>query len=145
MDLPGDKFEGLLFELSATQVGNHDPLVRKVQLLLRADLFPGVLHEKREAIHRDGLTDLDTREQAIRLSVVEASSQRFALLNELILLVDLVWEHGELKVEEVGGFGVLELLRLIDLVPDIVHVLVDDGADAVEIVPSVIEVTQHEQ
>ena len=54
-------------------------------------------------------------------------------------------EHGELKVEEVGGFGVLELLRLIDLVPDIVHVLVDDGADAVEIVPSVIEVTQHEQ
>ena len=54
-------------------------------------------------------------------------------------------KHGELKVEEVGGFGVLELLRLIDLVPDIVHVLVDDGADAVEIVPSVIEVTQHEK
>ena len=54
-------------------------------------------------------------------------------------------EHGELKVEEVGGLRVLELLRLVDLVPDVVHVLVDDGADAVEIVPSVIEVTQHEQ
>ena len=54
-------------------------------------------------------------------------------------------EHGELKVEEVGGLGVLELLRLIDLVPDVVHVLVDDGADALEIVPSVIEVTQHEK
>ena len=54
-------------------------------------------------------------------------------------------EHGELKVEEVSGLGALELLRLVDLVPDVVHVLVDDGADAVEIVPSVIEVTQHEQ
>lgn len=73
------------------------------------------------------------------------SSELFALLNELILLVDLVREHGELKVEEVGGFGVLELLRLVDLVPDVVHVLVDDGADALEIVPSVIEVTQHEK
>ena len=73
------------------------------------------------------------------------SSELFALLNELILLVDLVREHGELKVEEVGGLGVLELLRLIDLVPDVVHVLVDDGADALEIVPSVIEVTQHEK
>jgi Fe-S cluster assembly ATP-binding protein len=36
-----------------------------------------------------------------------------------------VWEHGELKVEEVGGLGVLELLRLVDLVPDVVHVLYD--------------------
>jgi hypothetical protein len=145
LDLPSDKFEGLLFELSATQVGNHDSLVWKVQLLLRADLFPGVLHEQRQAIHRYGLTNLDTREQAIRLSVVEASSELFALLNKLILLIDLVREHGELKVEEVGGLGVLELLRLVDLVPDVVHVLVDDGADALEIVPSVIEVTQHEE
>lgn len=48
-------------------------------------------------------------------------------------------------MEEIGGLGVLELLRLVDLVPDVVHVLVDDGANAVEIVPSVIEVTQHEQ
>ena len=56
-----------------------------------------------------------------------------------------MWEHGELKVEEVSWLGVLELLRLVDLVPDVVHVLVDDGANAVEIIPSVIEVTQHEQ
>ena len=144
MDLPGDKFEGLLFELSATQVGNHYSLVRKVQLLLRADLFPGVLHEKREAIHRDGLTDLDTREQAIRLSVIEASSELFALLNELILLVDLVREHGELKVEEVGGLGVLELIWLLNFFPDIIHILVNYRTNSLIIVSSVIEVTQHD-
>ncbi len=79
------------------------------------------------------------------MSVIEASSELFALLNELILLIDLVRQHGELKVEEVGGLGVLELLRLVNLVPDVVHILVNDASDALKIVSSVIEVTQHEK
>ena len=78
------------------------------------------------------------------MSVIEAFSELFALLNELLLLVYLVREHAELKVEEVGGLGILELLRLVNLVPDLGHILVNDVADALEIVSSVIEVTQHE-
>ena len=54
-------------------------------------------------------------------------------------------QHGELKVEEVGGLGVLELLRLVNLVPDVVHILVNDASDALKIISSVIEVTQHEK
>lgn len=79
------------------------------------------------------------------MGVIEAFSELFALLKELILLIDLVRQHGVLKVEEVGGLGVLELLGLVNLVPDVVHILVNDASDALEIVSSVIEVTQHEQ
>ena len=79
------------------------------------------------------------------MGVIEAFSELFALLKELILLIDLVRQHGELKVEEVGGLGVLELLGLVNFVPDVIHILVNDASDALEIVSSVIEVTQHEQ
>ena len=54
-------------------------------------------------------------------------------------------EHAELEVEEVGGLGVAVLLRLVDLVPDVVDVGVDDLADSFEVVAAVVEVPQHEQ
>jgi hypothetical protein len=48
-------------------------------------------------------------------------------------------------VEEVGRLRVAVLLRLVNLVPNVVNVGIDNLTDSLEVIASVIEISQHKQ
>lgn len=136
--------ERLFLELAAAEARDHDALVGQVKLLLRADLFPGVLHKEGQPVHRDVLSIIRTWEQAIRGFHIEAGAELRALLEELLLLEDLVREHAVLEVKEVLRATVFKGIRLVNLVPDIGNILVDNRSDALEVVAPVVKVSEHE-
>ena len=43
----------LIFQLIASKCSHHDPLIREVQFLLRANFLPHLIYIKGQAIHRD--------------------------------------------------------------------------------------------
>lgn len=51
---------------------------------------------------------------------------------------------GELKLEELLRFRVLILVGLVNLIPNIADVSVDNLTDPIKVVPAVVEVSQDE-
>ena len=94
-----DFIKSLLLNLIATVVCYHLALVRQVQLFLTTNNFPSLLQEDAETVHRD-ITGL-TFEQALLLPDAESLFERGSLRREFILLVNLVWHHLEIELEEI--------------------------------------------
>jgi len=101
--VPGgiDQGNGLILELIASERSDHDPLIRQVQLLLGADLLPGMAHKETEAVHWDILSIFWLREQGIGSFRIKTISEFLALQVKLFLLKYLMRQHAELKVEEI--------------------------------------------
>jgi len=140
-----NKRYSLVFELTASEASDHDALVRQIQLFLRTDLFPSVAHEERQTVHWHILALIGPREQGIFLGDIEAASKFFAFLEELLFFENFVRKHAELKVEKIAGFRTAELLRLINIVPDVCHIGVYDVLNPLKVVSSVVEVSQNEE
>jgi hypothetical protein len=99
-----DQGDCLILELIASERSDHDPLIRQVQLLLGSDFLPSVTHKETQTVQRDILGIFRLREQGIRSCGIKTISKFLALQVELILLKNLMRQHAELKVEEVGWF-----------------------------------------
>ena len=54
-------------------------------------------------------------------------------------------EHAVLEVEEICRLRVGQVLWLVDLLPDVVHIVVQHLLDHVEVVSPVVEVSQYKQ
>jgi hypothetical protein len=76
----------LILELIASERSYHDPLIWEVQLLLGADLLPGMAHKETETVHRDILSIFWLREQGIGSFRIKTISEFLALQVELFLL-----------------------------------------------------------
>jgi hypothetical protein len=99
-----DQCNCLILELIASERSDHNPLIRQVQLLLGADLLPSITHKETKTVQRDILGIFRLGEQGIRSFGIKTISKFLALQVELILLKNLMRQHAELKVEEVGWF-----------------------------------------
>jgi hypothetical protein len=76
----------LILELIASERSDHDPLIWQVQLLLGADLLPGMAHKEAETVHWDILGIFWLREQGIGSFRIKTISEFLALQVELFLL-----------------------------------------------------------
>ena len=76
---------------------------------------------------------------------IKALLESKAALVELFLLVLLVREHAKFKIEEVTWLAALVLIRLVDLVPNLIQICVNDSSDLLEVVSSAIEISQNEE
>jgi len=76
----------LILELIASERSYHDPLIWEVQLLLGADLLPGMAHKETETVHWDILGIFWLREQGIGSFGIKTISEFLALQVELFLL-----------------------------------------------------------
>jgi hypothetical protein len=72
-------------------------------------------------------------------------SELFTLLNELFLLKNFMGKHAVFEVKEIAWLRVSELLGLVNILPDVGHILVYDVLDSLKVVASIVKVTQHEQ
>jgi hypothetical protein len=63
------------------------------------------------------------------------------LFIELVLLIEFVRKHKELKIEEFLRLGILESLRLVNRCPYIGDVLFQDRGDSLEIITSIIKIS----
>ena len=89
-----DHVHGLLFDLLATEVGNHLALVWQVELLLVADHIPSLLIKDAKSINGQvGLSILRLGQKdgaRMRFVKIEATLQSLRLRVELGLHVELV-------------------------------------------------------
>ena len=53
-----------------------------------------------------------------------------------------MWEHLILEVEEITWLRKFELIRFVDVVPNVFHILIYDSLDSVEVVTTVIKITE---
>lgn len=54
-------------------------------------------------------------------------------------------KHAELKMKEITGLWVLVLIWFVNLVPNIVDISINNVPDSLEIVASIIEVSQYKE
>ena len=137
-----DFFSCLLFEFLASQIGDHDSLVRQVQFLLSFDLFPGSVYKQSQSIHWY-ILGFQARKQCIISSDIESLPEHRTSLRKLLLFIEFVWEHTVFKVEEIWRFGILELFGFVYLIPDILYILVNSLLNHIKIVLPVFKITEH--
>lgn len=102
-------------------------------------------HKETETVHRHVLALLGLREESILSFGVKATSKFFAFLVELFLLEYFVGKHAEFEVEEVAWLCVTVLLWLVDLVPDVADIGIDDLTNSLKVVATIVKISQHEK
>lgn len=135
-------FYGLLLELIAPKISNHQPLVWQVKLLLILDFIPCLLDKEREAVYRS-VFGLRCREQCLFMGRIETLSQFFSLFVELLFFVKLVGHYCVLKVEEVLDLRFLEPFRLVNLLPNFSDVFFQNRDDLFKIMGFFLKVPEY--
>ena len=123
--------EGLILDLLASEVSDHQHLSGQIEILLLSNDIPGLLHVYGHAVDGDLVArSLSLIEKELVVARrVKASLNLLALLHEGVRLENFVRHHDEFKREEVFRGGVRILLGLVDLTPDLFEVLIDHRLD----------------
>ena len=123
--------KGLILNLIASEVCDHEHLSGQIEILLLTNDIPCLLDINWHTIYGDlivrSVTLVD--KEFIVTCRVKASLNLFTFLLEGVRFENFVRHHDEFKREEVFGGGVSILLGFVDLTPDLFKVLVDHRLD----------------
>ena len=146
LNIPLHLRESLVLDLSAPVIGDHFSLAWQVEFFLLADDSPRSFYEEWHAVERNVLRALSLgQEDRIGGSNIKPGFQLVSLFGKRVRLKDLVRHHDELESEKLLGRRVCELLRLVDLAPNLIQIFVDHGLDLLELDAVVVVAEDEEQ
>jgi len=145
LDILLNELFGFVLDLITAVVCDHIPLIRQVEFLLVPDGGPATLNEDWHAIHGHVLLLGVGQEQRVSRTNFKSITQLLRLFNEPLLFENFVRHHMEVELKELLRLGVFKVVRLVDLLPDALDIVLKDDLDSVAIVATIIEVTQDKQ